>query len=284
MSAHIKLSEFLELVASWTLEKCGEEEFVVGKEEFFMRTGKVFFDDPVFENRMSYFVDWFLNERPLGPAGRSIGENSVNEFKGLTPFQVFFEISSHELMSSIEGNNIGKKTSLDIDFIQSYVDLLKKVKPQHGVYYVRKVLAKNPADGTGGQMEAHFQNLLLEDFVTGEKYRVSSSFFGLAKGDIIQGFLYPSPSLSEDHQRPWSMSAGSVVHPRLVLSTIKSYLKKERKKAAKVQKNSESSQKMTSQIGSDMRFLNQLAKTQTRYSRMKHIKPETLYQEALSAL
>lgn len=54
----------------------GKDAFVKAKEEFYSRFGKVFPEDPFYESRMSYFLDFFVLLRPLP------GESS-------TPFMKF---------------------------------------------------------------------------------------------------------------------------------------------------------------------------------------------------
>ena len=44
-------------------------EFNVAREDYFRRTGKVFQDGPMFESRMTAFLEWFLLERWLWDSG-----------------------------------------------------------------------------------------------------------------------------------------------------------------------------------------------------------------------
>lgn len=60
------------------------QEMVAAKEQFFLLSGKVFEDDPFYENRMAAFVEWFMCDRPLTNIGltpiqyyHSMFENSM---------------------------------------------------------------------------------------------------------------------------------------------------------------------------------------------------------------
>jgi hypothetical protein len=44
-------------------------EFNVAREDYFRRTGKVFQDDPLFETRMTSFLEWYLLDRLLWDSG-----------------------------------------------------------------------------------------------------------------------------------------------------------------------------------------------------------------------
>ncbi len=58
----------------------GKDAFVTAKEEFYSRFGKVFPEDPFYESRMSYFLDFFVLLRPIP------GESS-------TPFMKFASLN-----------------------------------------------------------------------------------------------------------------------------------------------------------------------------------------------
>jgi len=57
------VDEFLESLISWSVARCGVDEFVRAKEEFYHLMGKVFYDDENYHHRMQYFLDYFLFER-----------------------------------------------------------------------------------------------------------------------------------------------------------------------------------------------------------------------------
>src|SRR5690606_23808253 len=76
-----KIDDELEAALVWAQQYFGDEEVIQAKEEFFWKTGKVFYDDPFYESRMAYFIDHFLLERPAGPS------ESASELT--TPFRKF---------------------------------------------------------------------------------------------------------------------------------------------------------------------------------------------------
>ena len=76
-----KIDIFLESILNWTQEIFGSDQIIKAKEEFYSKNGKVFHDDIIFNNRMAYFVDFFIFQRPL--------ETSDDVFSFQTPFQAF---------------------------------------------------------------------------------------------------------------------------------------------------------------------------------------------------
>ncbi len=64
-SPHIAIDDQLENILAWAQSKFGDDEFIEAKEEFFLNSGKVFYDDSFYEQRMGYFLDYFLLERPI---------------------------------------------------------------------------------------------------------------------------------------------------------------------------------------------------------------------------
>jgi hypothetical protein len=59
------IDNFLDHMLQWAQSKYGNDEFVMAKEEFFWKMGKVFPEDAFYEQRMTYFLDYFLLQRPL---------------------------------------------------------------------------------------------------------------------------------------------------------------------------------------------------------------------------
>ncbi len=57
--------QLLESVVSQSEAVFGKDAFVKAKEEFYIRFGKVFPEDPFYESRMSYFLDYFVLLRPV---------------------------------------------------------------------------------------------------------------------------------------------------------------------------------------------------------------------------
>lgn len=60
------------------------KEIVEAKELFFVKTGKVFEDDPFYETRMAAFVEWFMLDRPM-------------QRVGLTPVRYYYELFEQSL-------------------------------------------------------------------------------------------------------------------------------------------------------------------------------------------
>ncbi len=57
--------ELGEKILNLVVRDCGIEELISGKEEFFLYFGKVFSDDVFYKERMEYFINYFLLDRPL---------------------------------------------------------------------------------------------------------------------------------------------------------------------------------------------------------------------------
>jgi len=60
-----EVEKYLEQILLWAHKSLGPEPLVQAKEDFYERTGKVFHDDSFFNDRMSYFIDYFIFERQL---------------------------------------------------------------------------------------------------------------------------------------------------------------------------------------------------------------------------
>src|SRR4051812_1919674 len=61
----VDVDDVIEEFILWAQTAFGNDEIVTAREEFFKRSGKVFSDDSHFASHMSYFLDFFLFERPL---------------------------------------------------------------------------------------------------------------------------------------------------------------------------------------------------------------------------
>ena len=71
----------LESILTWVMEVVGHDQMVKAKEEFYWKNGKVFHDDPFFNGRMGYFIDYFIFQRPL--------ESSVPSIANESPYEAF---------------------------------------------------------------------------------------------------------------------------------------------------------------------------------------------------
>jgi hypothetical protein len=72
----------LETFLEWSHKIFGSEQLILAKEEFYTKMGKIFPEDDFFNRRISYFVDYFLFERPL---------RSKCKHNRMTPFNAFKE-------------------------------------------------------------------------------------------------------------------------------------------------------------------------------------------------
>lgn len=79
------VDDLLEQAVLWANQRFGEEELVLARDEFFWKTGKVFHDDASYRTRISYFLDFFLFERPLA------GVLSPNDDEWPTPFTAYLK-------------------------------------------------------------------------------------------------------------------------------------------------------------------------------------------------
>ncbi|SME89146.1 hypothetical protein [Pseudobacteriovorax antillogorgiicola] len=77
------IEEAIEKILLWAHSKIGAEQLVQAKEQFYWKTGKFFPDDIFYVNRISYFIDYFIFERPL---------ETSNQFSGKTPFECYQDL------------------------------------------------------------------------------------------------------------------------------------------------------------------------------------------------
>lgn len=103
---HTDIDRCLETIIDWVNQDFGMDALIEAKEEFFWKTGKVFYDDEFFNQRMSYFTDFFLFQRPLAVANPALA--------GMTPLQAYCEL-----------------------FVMDQAWPLKDVR--HSLFYVQKV-------------------------------------------------------------------------------------------------------------------------------------------------
>lgn len=84
------IEEKIENILLWTHRKVGSEQLIAAKEQFYWKTGKFFSDDYFYVNRITYFIDYFIFERPLETSG---------PFAGNTPYKCYLQ---EEKNTSIE--------------------------------------------------------------------------------------------------------------------------------------------------------------------------------------
>ncbi len=71
----------IENIVHWVQERFGAVQLVKAKDEFFAKTGKVFHDEEHYHRRMSYFIDFFVFQRPL--------ESPAFTYEGITPHDAY---------------------------------------------------------------------------------------------------------------------------------------------------------------------------------------------------
>jgi len=142
----------IEKLTHWAEREFGNDELVSAREEFFSKFGKVFYDDPFFGSRMSYFINHYLFERPITKQG----------IKNITPVRYYLDTNPERTNAAT---------------IQATHELSLCI---HGIFQVVKI--RNNED-------AIFLNLLTNDKIPmrlPKNYRL----FGLKKNQILQGFVF----------------------------------------------------------------------------------------------
>ncbi len=142
----------IEKLTHWAEREFGNDELIAAREEFFLKFGKVFYDDSFFGARMSYFINYYLFERPVGKEG----------VKNIAPVRYYLDINPERT---------------DAAAIQAIHELSLCI---HGIFQVIKVKSND---------DAIFLNLLTQDKIPmrlPKNYRL----FGLKKNQILQGFIF----------------------------------------------------------------------------------------------
>lgn len=65
------MDQVMEAVVADAEVALGKDAFVAAKEEFYLRFGKVFPEDPFYDSRMSYFLDYFMMLRAIPGESRT---------------------------------------------------------------------------------------------------------------------------------------------------------------------------------------------------------------------
>lgn len=87
-----EVEKYLEQILLWAHQKFGPEPLVQAKEDFYEQTGKIFHDDSFFNERMSYFIDYFIFERILTTKDDSIEE---------TPFELYQKVEAEHMIQGV---------------------------------------------------------------------------------------------------------------------------------------------------------------------------------------
>ncbi len=146
------VDELLEGLVLWAYDRFGQAEIIRARDEFFWKTGKVFHDDACYKDRMGYFFDFFLFERPLPDGVRT-------DDQWATPFATF----------QIE-KGLGGATPFDTCPVVNF---------RHGIFEVLKT----------SEDQLFLRDMFRNAKVT-VVARPSQSFKLMAKKQIFQGFLY----------------------------------------------------------------------------------------------
>lgn len=175
------LADLIDAIIYWIQVSYGVDEFVLAQTEFQRLTGKVFYDDSFYHQRMGYFLDYFIFERPFSG--------------GLDP-QAVKPSAFHSFLSS--------DYFISLKFQERLANRFNQLESfQHSLFQITKV-AK-------GRMT--IKNLFTKDKVV--IFNEEEFFFrGFAKGWIIQGFLFHIGSVH-------ILSQGMVLHPPQVLKLVK---------------------------------------------------------------
>jgi hypothetical protein len=201
----------LELILKWSENQLGAAQIIQAKEDFYKETGKIFPEDECFNERMSYFIDYFVFQRPI---------NTSDIYRGLTPFHSYLKFKAD--------------------------DAIKQA--HHSLYQIRR---------------HSVSQITIEDLINKEtfvlKQNSNTSFEGLQKKDLFQGFLYHT-------QTALVLSKGLIFHHHQIHRLIKNHLKKSQN-AGNFQREY---------------FLSRLAKIQLGNIRHAHIKPKYYYEKQLS--
>lgn len=88
-----EVEQYLEQILLWAHHVYGPAVLVQAKEDFYERTGKIFHDDAFFNDRISYFTDYFIFERKLS--------SHLHPEVG-TPFEIYQKVpTSHSIQGFI---------------------------------------------------------------------------------------------------------------------------------------------------------------------------------------
>jgi hypothetical protein len=175
----------IDRLIDWTSRQLPSEEVVKAREEYFWKTGKVFIDDPFYEERISYFLDGFVLDRPV-----SADATIPYHFRMKAPVVAASEIAA-------ENSDVNLAAL-------PFPSLLRAV---HTIFEVRR------ADRT---------RILGIDMLNAKKLTVAAgpheSFEGIVPKQIVQTHLVEVGDVMQ-------MSRGIIFHPREVVASIRKFVK-----------------------------------------------------------
>ena len=160
-SREVEIDDLFDAAIHWSESVFGHEEFAKGLSRFETEAGRVFPDESFYNERMEYFLNFFLFDIKL--------QNKKADFKQ-TPYKSFFDFC-RQLEFSINKDALYK------------LELLGNFK--HSIFSIKRMRNDN--------------TIMVKDLKSDQKFKVVSrhykSFLGLKKGELIQGLLFPWDSV-----------------------------------------------------------------------------------------
>lgn len=153
------IEEQIEKVLLWAHNEIGSEQLVAAKEQFYWKTGKFFSDDLFYVNRISYFVDAFIFERPL---------ETSSKFSGKTPFESFKENNQTSIQEFIHSIFCVHKVSDDYLILKDLID----TKVRHKISL---------------RESESFDGILKNDIFQGYIYKIEDKFW-MSRGLIFHPY------------------------------------------------------------------------------------------------
>lgn len=152
---NLTTDQLLEAVVMRSEREFGKSAFIAAKDDFHALFGKVFPEDPFYETRMSYFLDYFVFLRPLASGAGAP-----------TAFLRF----GHEIARMFDSSG---------DVAGRLVRAMEAFR--HSLFEIVNVPAAN--------------SMTIRDLRTGTPYQVrrksNESFCGFTRDTVFQGFVFP---------------------------------------------------------------------------------------------
>ncbi len=160
------LDELLETIVFWTAKTNGDQEFIKAQEEFVTFTTKVFYDDPIYHQWTSYFLDYFCFERGFKGA------------QNATPYQLFME---SELVT---GGLINTAIRAQIEDLSKFRHSVFRVLKRTNELLVMQDLAEKRKIEVKSENDRYFSALVKGSCLQGFVFEIDGSF-KLSMGLII---------------------------------------------------------------------------------------------------
>lgn len=154
VTTNLDLSELKEALIQWSQNEIGLDEFITAQSEFQALTGRVFYDDSCYHQRITYFLDYFVFQRPVSKNNQII-----------TPYSSFLQSPFY-----LGGSNMTQGNKENLENLQNF---------QHSIYMCKKV---------------NDRKIILKDLIHKTKNEVFThedhSFNGFPSKSIVQGFIF----------------------------------------------------------------------------------------------